>query len=170
MLTAAILVVFPLCMAIAGSSDLFTMQIPNRVSAILIAGFVVIAPLAGFTALQIGMHFMAAAVVFAVVFALFALNVMGGGDAKVLAASALWFGWNPSLVSYLVFVAFFGGLLTVMIVLLRSKHDTILLTGLDRYIPGPLFEAKKIPYGIAIATGAFMAYPSSPLMQMLLPA
>ncbi len=168
MLIAAILVIFPLCMAIAGTSDLFTMTIPNRVSVILLAGFVVIAPFAGFTLTQIGFHLLAGLAVFAAVFVFFSFNIMGGGDAKVLTASAVWFGWNQSLLIYLSSVAFIGGFLTLVIVLLRVQHDKIMFTGLDRYLPKPLIEPQKIPYGIAIAAGAFVAYPSSPLMQMLL--
>ncbi len=168
MLAAAILVIFPLCMAIAGTSDLFTMTIPNRVSVLLLAGFLVIAPFAGLTFMQIGYHLLAGLAVFAAVFVFFSLNIMGGGDAKVLTASAVWFGWNQSLIMYLGNVAFIGGFLTLLIVMLRMQHEKIMLTGLDRYLPKPLVEQQKIPYGIAIAIGAFAAYPSSPLMQMLL--
>ncbi|MCO6187269.1 prepilin peptidase [Rhizobium sp. L1K21] len=168
MLVAAILVIFPLCMAIAASSDLITMTIPNRVSVILLAGFFVVAPLCGMPLEQIGFHLLAGVAVFAAVFALFALNVMGGGDAKVLAASAVWFGWNETLVLYLGTVAFVGGFLTFLIVMLRVNENSIHATGLGHYIPKPILHAKKIPYGIAIGIGAFVTYPMSPLMQLVL--
>lgn len=170
MLTAAILVIFPLCMAVGAVSDLVTMTIPNRVSVILIAGFLLIAPIAGLPLTDIGFHVLAGLVVFAGVFALFALNVMGGGDAKILAASAIWFGWDQSLFAYLMYVAFMGGLLTFLIIMLRGQKNTLAFTGLQSYLPRPLLESKKIPYGIAIGIGAFMAYPESPLMRLLLPA
>ena len=44
MIYAAIYLIFPLCMAVAAFSDLFTMTIPNRVSIILLGSFVLIAP------------------------------------------------------------------------------------------------------------------------------
>ncbi len=44
MVAAAIFVMFPLCLAIAAFSDLFTMTIPNRVSIILVLSFLAIAP------------------------------------------------------------------------------------------------------------------------------
>ena len=48
MLTEAIrLTVFPAMMAFAASSDLFTMTIANRVSLILVGGFVLLAALPG---------------------------------------------------------------------------------------------------------------------------
>ena len=41
---------------------------------------------------------------------------MGGGDVKLLAASAVWFGINPSLFEYMVYVSLFGGLLVSVLV------------------------------------------------------
>lgn len=164
---AAILIVFPLCLAFAAMSDLLTMAIPNRVSAILLVAFVAIAVLSGFGWQQIGLHFAAGAMVFGVCFVLFALGIMGGGDAKLLTACAVWFGFNMSLVSFLIYVSLFGGLVTVAILLLRTQGDRIMATGIP--VPHLLFTAKKIPYGIAIALGGYAAYPSSPLMAAAFP-
>jgi prepilin peptidase CpaA len=166
MIQAAILVIFPLCMAIAAFSDLFTMTIPNRVSVILLASFIVVAPLAGMSLIDIGWHLLAGLAVFAVVFVLFAINTMGGGDAKVLTASAVWFGFNDSLVVYLGDVAVIGGALTMLILLIRSQKGMIAAIGVP--VPRPLLQEKKIPYGIAIGIGGFVAYPTSPLMQLVL--
>ena len=166
MTAAAIFVVFPLCLAIAAFSDFFTMSIPNRVSAILLASFILVAPIAGLTPAQIGLHLLAGLIVFAVCFALFAANVMGGGDAKLLTASAVWFGLTSSLVAFLVYVSFFGGVLTLAILSIRSRGDAILASGLP--VPAHILTAKKVPYGIAIGIAAFAAYPSSPLMQAAL--
>lgn len=162
MLAASTLLIFPLCMSIAAISDLLTMTIPNRVSLALAAAFLVLAPVFGLPLAEIGMHFAGAGVVFFACFALFALNVMGGGDAKLLAAAALWFGFDSSLLVFLIYVAFIGGVLTVLIVLLRSQANTILAIGLP--LPNSLVVAKKIPYGIAIAIGGILAFPSSPLL------
>lgn len=166
MIEAAIFVIFPLCLAIAAFSDFFTMTIPNRVSAILLGSFVLIAPMADFTVPMIGIHLAAGLIVFAVCFTLFALNIMGGGDAKLLTASAVWFGMNASLMEFLIYVSFFGGLLTLLILMMRKQENTILASGLP--VPHLLFTAKKIPYGVAIGLGGFCAYPSSPLMQAAL--
>jgi prepilin peptidase CpaA len=161
MIVAAILLVFPLCLAFAAISDLLTMTIPNRVSLIMVLSFVVLAPLSGLSLPAIGMHALGAAIVFGICFALFALNVMGGGDAKLLSAAAIWFGYDPALLSFLVYVSVIGGLVTLAILLIRSQANTILAIGLP--IPNSLLLAKKIPYGIAIAIGGFLAFPSSPL-------
>ncbi len=166
MIQAAILVIFPLCMAVAAFSDLFTMTIPNRVSVILLASFIIVAPLAGLSLVEIGWHLLAGLCVFAVVFVLFALNTMGGGDAKVLTASAVWFGFNDSQIVYMGNVAVIGGALTILILLIRSQRNLITAIGLP--IPRTLLQEKKIPYGIAIGIGGFVSYPASPLMEMVI--
>ncbi|ACI57448.1 prepilin peptidase CpaA [Rhizobium leguminosarum] len=161
MIAAAVFMILPLCLAMAGFSDLFTMTIPNRVSLILIVSFFVLAPLSGLGLQAIGMHLAAAAIVFSACFALFAFNVMGGGDAKLLSATALWFGLNESLLFLMSDVAIIGGFITLLILMVRAQADTILAIGLP--VPNSILIAKKIPYGIAIAIGGFMAFPSSPL-------
>lgn len=162
MAEAAVFLIFPLCLAIAALSDLFTMTIPNRVSLILAASFLLLAPLLGLSMPTIGMHLLCAAIVFSICFALFAANVMGGGDAKLLSAAALWFGFDQALLIFVVYVGYIGGLLTLLILMLRASSSTILAMGLP--VPSSLLLAKKIPYGLAIAVGGFLAYPSSPLL------
>ena len=162
MTQAIIFVVFPLCLAVAACSDFLTMLIPNRVSAILLASFFVVAPLAGLGLTDIAMHLAAGLIVFSACFALFAFTIMGGGDAKLLTASAVWFGMTFSLFEFLIYVSFVGGMLTMAILSLRAHTNTILASGLP--VPGHLMTAKKVPYGVAIGVAAFMAYPSSPLM------
>lgn len=163
MAIAVAFVVFPFCLAFAAISDLLTMTIPNRVAAILLGAFIIVAPFSHLDVAQIGLHIATAALVFAVCFCLFAINVMGGGDAKLLTASAIWFGFNMSLVNFLLYVSVFGGLLTVIVLFLRRRENAILATGIP--VPQLLLTAKKVPYGVAIALGGFAAYPSSPLMQ-----
>ncbi|MCX8995685.1 prepilin peptidase [Rhizobiaceae bacterium BDR2-2] len=166
MTTAAIFVVLPLCLAFAALSDLFTMTIPNRVSAIVLAAFLIVAPFSGLAWSEIGMSLVAGAAVFAACFALFAFNVMGGGDAKLLTAASVWYGFGMPLVEFLVCVAYVGGLLTLLILILRAKSASVLAMGLP--IPSSLLLAKKVPYGIAIAIGGFMAFPEAPMVAMRL--
>lgn len=163
MVTAAILVIFPLCMAMAAASDLLTMTIPNRLSVVLIASFLAIAPFAGLSLTDMIGHIGAGAAVFAFCFALFAFNIMGGGDAKILTASAVWFGLSQSLVSYLVYVSVMGGLLAVLVLTLRAHHDMIMASRIP--LPSTILQPKKLPYGLAIGAAAFLAFPSSPLVE-----
>jgi len=160
-IAASVFVILPLCLAIAALSDLLTMTIPNRVSLLMAGTFLAVAPLSGLPLDAIGMSLLAALIVFLICFALFALNVMGGGDAKLLSATALWFGFTPSLLLFISSVGLLGGFLTFAILLVRGQSNTILAMGLP--IPNSLILAKKIPYGIAIAAGGFVAFPSSPI-------
>jgi prepilin peptidase CpaA len=158
MIAAAVFVIFPFCLAVAALSDLFTMTIPNRVSLVLALSFLLTAPLVGMQFEAIGLSLVAGLAVFMACFALFALNIMG----------ALWFGLTNSLVLFVAAVGLFGGLLTFAILLLRTQSNTILAMGVP--VPNSLILAKKIPYGIAIAAGGFIAFPSSPIFTATLEA
>jgi prepilin peptidase CpaA len=164
MVIAAIFLIVPLCLAFAAVNDLITMTIPNRVSAILLGSFIIVAPFTGMDWQTFGMSLLAGLVILAACFAFFAMNAMGGGDAKILAASAVWFGFNISLTLFMVYVAFIGGLLTIAIIVIRSRSQEIMAVGLP--IPNSLLVAKKIPYGIAIAIAGLLTYPEAPIVQL----
>ncbi|WP_454288560.1 A24 family peptidase [Rhizobium arsenicireducens] len=162
MLEAAIFVIFPISLVLAALTDLFEMTIPNRIPAVLLAAFFVVAPFVGLSWTGFGMHLVAGLIVFSVGFTLFAFNVMGGGDAKLLTAAAVWYGFTPELLSFLIHVAYLGGILTIAILLLRARSNTVIAMGLP--IPHSLLSAKKVPYAIAIGLAGLMTYPHSPLV------
>ncbi|KAA3510977.1 A24 family peptidase [Agrobacterium rosae] len=164
MVAGAIFLIFPMGLALAAISDLFTMTIPNRVSVMLFLSFIFVAPFIGLDWHTLGMNLAGGLIVFSICFALFALNIMGGGDAKLLSVSAIWFGFNVSLALFILSVAVVGGLLTVAILMLRSHSQEIMASGLP--IPDSLLVAKKIPYGIAIAIGGLLTYPEAPIVQL----
>lgn len=159
MTDAALLVLFPFLMAFAASSDLFTMTIPNRVAVILVAGFAVVALAAGLSWHAIALHAAAGVSVLAVTFAMFALGWIGGGDAKLAAAVALWLGFDV-LADYLLISALAGGALTLALLAMRQwplpafAHRWGWLTHLHD-------EKTGVPYGIALAGAALALYPSS---------
>src|SRR5271155_3351668 len=96
------LTLFPAMMAFAASSDLFTMTIANRVSLILVVGFALLALMIGMSGADMMWHIGAGTVVLVVAFVLFSCGWIGGGDAKLAAASALWLGF-PHLFDYLIY-------------------------------------------------------------------
>lgn len=154
----ALLLVFPALLAFGGAYDLLTMTIPNRVSIAIVALFLVAAPLVGLSAQDIAMHLAAGLIVLAAGIALFAVGGFGGGDAKLLAAAALWIGFDQ-LVPFLAYVTIFGGVLAVVILLYRRTP----IIGI--YAPDWAMKLHRrdagIPYGIAIACSALMIYPST---------
>jgi prepilin peptidase CpaA len=121
MLAAAIFVIFPFCMAYAAVSDMLSMTIANRVSLLLVASFMVIAPMTGMDWQTYGMHLAAGFAVLTVTFTLFATGAMGGGDAKLLAATSVWMGYDIVLLQYLVTAGFVGGMLTLAIMSYRGS-------------------------------------------------
>jgi prepilin peptidase CpaA len=163
MLTEAIeLTLFPAMMAFAASSDLLTMTIANRVSLILIGGFVILAALSGISGADLLSHLGAAALVLAVAFLCFACGWIGGGDAKLAAATALWLGFSH-LFDYLIYASLLGGALTLVIVQFRAFPLPRLLIGQD-WAERLHKEGGGVPYGIALAAAALMVYPQTQWM------
>jgi prepilin peptidase CpaA len=150
-------------MVFAALSDMLSMTIANRVSLLLVAVFAVAAPLTGMDWAAYGWHFAAGALVLTVTFGLFALGGMGGGDAKLLSATAVWMGFNLHLVEYLVVTAFIGGALTLAIVGYRGSVLAI-YTGHNMFLRNLADKKGGIPYGIALGIGGLVSYPGSPLM------
>ena len=163
MLEALIFVVFPFCMVFAAVSDMLSMTIANRVSVLLIAVFAIVAPLTGMDWTSFGWHFAAGGLVLAVTFALFAIGGMGGGDAKLLTATAVWMGFSIPLIEYLVYSAFIGGVLTVAILAYRGSALAV-FTGRNMFLRNFADGDRGIPYGVALGLGGLLTFPSSPLM------
>ena len=158
-LDTLLLLVFPALMAFAAMSDLLTMTIPNRVSLLLIAGFLAMALLTGMEWSIIGMHLAAGMLVLVITFGLFAAGWIGGGDAKLAAATGLWCGFGM-LLEYALVASMLGGLLTLLILSWRNlllPEFALKVTWITR-----LHHAKTgIPYGIALAAAGLFVYPNT---------
>ena len=158
-LDIARLLLFPALMAFAAATDLFTMTISNRVSLALVAGFLVLAVLSGMGLNDILLHIAAGATVLVVAFACFAMGWVGGGDAKVAAGAALWFGFGH-LLNYLVYASLFGGVLTLVLLQFRQWPLPYVFAG-QAWLLRLHAKDSGIPYGIALAIGALMIYPET---------
>lgn len=159
------MLVFPALMIFAGAMDMFTMTIPNRVPVALVATFAIVAPLAGLGWDAAAMHAGLALAMLVVGIVMFAAGWMGGGDAKLLAAAALWMG-PGFLYDYVVVSAVCGGLLTFAILFLRMYP---LPTGLaaKTWVSRLHDAGRGIPYGIALAAGGLLIYPYVQWIQVL---
>jgi prepilin peptidase CpaA len=158
-LDIARLLLFPALMAFAAASDLFTMTISNRVSLALAAGFLALALLSGMGLYDILSHLGAGASVLVVAFVCFAMGWVGGGDAKVAAGAALWFGFGH-LMNYLVYASLFGGVLTLLLLQFRQWPLPYAFSG-QTWLLRLHAKESGIPYGIALAIGALMIYPET---------
>jgi prepilin peptidase CpaA len=158
-LDLARLLIFPSLMAFAAASDLFTMTISNRISLALGAGFFMIAAFSGMAPTDILFHVGAGAIVLVAAFFCFAMGWVGGGDAKIAATAALWFGF-AHLMDFLLYAALFGGALTVLLMQFREWPLPYALVG-QRWLLRLHAKESGIPYGIALAIGALMIYPET---------
>ena len=164
-LDAIRLLLFPALMAFAASSDLLTMTISNKVSLALAAGFLMLAPVAGMGIGEIGMHLAAGFAALAVAFGLFAFGWIGGGDAKLAAAIALWVGFDH-LLPYLLVASLLGGALTLLILQFRLFPLPNVLLG-ARWAERLHHKDAGVPYGMALAAAALIVYPDTVWMHAL---
>jgi prepilin peptidase CpaA len=159
------LLLFPALMAFAASSDLLTMTISNRVSLILAGSFFVLAIWSGMPFATIGMHVAAGLVVLVVTFVFFARGWIGGGDAKLAAATALWLGFEQ-LLNYLTIASVLGGVLTLLIMRFRLMPLPALLANQEWAKRLHRMDA-GVPYGIALALAALWVYSDTAFMKSL---
>ena len=159
------LMLFPALMAFAACSDLLTMTISNRVSLALVAGFFVLAFIIGMSPATILSHMGAAAAVLAVTFVFFARGWIGGGDAKLAAATALWLGFDH-LLPYLLYASLLGGALTLLLLNVRTMPLPSLLSG-QPWAERLHDPDSGVPYGIALAAAALIIYPDTIWMKAI---
>jgi prepilin peptidase CpaA len=159
------LMLFPALMAFAASSDLLTMTISNRVSLALAGGFFVLAFASGMDAADMLSHVGAGAIVLVVAFGCFARGWIGGGDAKLAAATALWLGFDY-LMNYLVYASLFGGLMTLLLIQFRMSPLPGVLAG-QAWAERLHRKDAGVPYGIALAAAALAIYPDTPWMKSI---
>lgn len=155
----ALLVAFPAAMAFAAASDLVSMTISNWLSLFLIVMFALCAVLLGLSWSQIGWHLAAGGLVLVVCFGCFAAGWIGGGDAKLAAATALWFGFGQ-LLPYLLYAAIFGGILTFLILRLRAGPLPAVAENWS-WLRRLHAANEGVPYGIALALSALVILPET---------
>lgn len=159
MLQLILLMIFPLAMAYAAATDLLTLTIPNKITLAVAGAFFVVAPFAGLTWSAFFTHLAVGAAVLVVAIAMFSFNLLGGGDAKLLAAAALWMG-SEQFLPYVTLVALCGGALAIAILMYRRITPPAFLAA--RSWAMRLHDAKTgIPYGLALAAAALWIYPNT---------
>lgn len=160
-----ILSIFPAAMTLAAVTDLFTLTVPNRIVVALALLFFLAAPLAGLGVADIGVHAGLALAALALGFALFSLGLVGGGDAKLFAASCLWLG-PQAIVPYALYAALIGGVLGLLLLFWRAQPLPAMLAS-KGWLVRLHSPNQGMPYGIALAAAGLLAYPHSPFMTAL---
>ncbi len=139
----------------AACHDVFDRTIPNWVSILIAILFLPTAYFAELSLEQFGWHALVGAIALIIGIALFYLRIWGGGDAKLVAAVSLWMGLQAEP-TFLAAFAIAGGLIALPLIIIRRmkfepKNDRL----------AKMLDTKKVPYGVAIAAGAFWAAPQS---------
>ncbi len=157
------MMVLPLLLALAAGWDLASYTIPNLLPIGIVAAFLIFAALSGLPGAAWGAHLAAGVVALVAGFAFFAAGWIGGGDAKLFAAAALWFGFGD-LLSYALVAALLGGALTIVLLVARRVP---LPAGLIRqgWIARLHDQRSGIPYGVALAAGALVVLPSAQILR-----
>jgi len=160
MLEIAILTIFPLAMLVSAGMDILTMTIPNKVTLALVAGFFILAPFIGLGWTELAIHIALAFGLLLIGMFMFAMGWIGGGDAKLFAATGLWLGYSMQMFEYALYASLMGGVLTLLILKLRS------LPVVPRFMSFKwmlrLHDPNEgVPYGVALAASAMVIYPHS---------
>jgi len=160
LLAFLIVVIFASTMLMAAFKDATTMTIPNWISLALIAGFFIVIPFVWPGWEAFGTHILVGLSFFLAGFAMFAFGWLGGGDAKLMAATALWWQW-PDAVVYVLYTTVIGCFLALALMIGRKFIPVRILTAPWAY---KMFkDEKKMPYGLALASGALITLPQSQL-------
>ena len=157
----------------AAVHDLRRFRIPNLLNALLLALFFPVVLLLPAEVDWLS-HLGAAGLILALGLGFFCFGWLGAGDVKIMTALALWAGFGR-LFDLMVFVTLAGGLLSLVLWVLRRKAAQALPAG---FAPAPdpladpdlgpdfavphLLRTRYVPYGVAIALGAMLAAPRFP--------
>ena len=160
-LKAAVALAFPALVIIAAIRDVTSFTIPNWISLALLAAFPAAALSLGLTLPGWGLHLAVGFGALVAGMVMFALRWLGGGDAKLFAAVALWLSW-PAGATFLFVTAVAGGALAVGLVGLRSVWLRPLAMNGPPWMARLAEPGESVPYGLAIAVGALAAFPQSP--------
>lgn len=154
-----VLAIFPLAMIFGALWDLATMTIPNMLTAALAAAFILFVPFSGLGWQEVGLHVAAGAAMLVVGMAMFGFGWIGGGDAKFVAAIALWLGWSD-LLGYLILASLLGGSLTLLLLGFRSMPLPAVLYR-SEWIARLHDRRAGIPYGVALGIGGLWMFQHS---------
>jgi prepilin peptidase CpaA len=163
-----VLVALPVLLAAAAGWDLASFTIPNFLPLALLGAFAVFVVAAHLALPAIGAHLLAGFIGLAIGFTLFALGYIGGGDAKLFAAVILWLGFSD-LMDYTLLASVAGGALTLGILAMRKLPLPSFLTS-QGWILRLHDEKAGIPYGVALAAGAFVILPYTEIFRLAVTA
>ncbi len=153
--------VFPGLMALSASMDLMTMTIPNAIPLALALAYFGSAAALGLTPETVAFGLSCGLAMLAITFLMFCRDWIGGGDAKLATAIALWLGWG-AILEFAVSASICGGVLTLAILAARAQPlpDALARRAWIARLRNP---GAGVPYGIALAAAGLLEFPHSPV-------
>jgi prepilin peptidase CpaA len=136
-------------LAYAAVMDIKTYTIENWISLAIIALFPAVLFLnQGFEFSTLVSHLSAGLAMLLFGAALFFTGAFGGGDAKLIAALAVWIGWK-GIMPFLLIMSLAGGLLTLVILVVR-RWELFKNTN-QEWLLKMQEKDRGVPYGVAIS-------------------
>ncbi len=160
------LLIFPIFMAYAASSDLLTMRLPNRLTASLSIAFLLMAVVMQMTMEVFLTHLACGLFMLLIGFGMFSRGWIGGGDAKLATGIALWLGW-PGLIDFLLLAAMAGGVMSLIILQWRRMTIPALLVNVT-WLTRLHNRNEGVPYGVPMALAALHVYAQAPIIKLIL--
>ena len=154
---------FILCLQ-AAVKDTLSLKITNGLNLSIAALFIPAAFAAQIGWSVGGWHLLAGLIAFVISYMLFAFGLFGGGDAKMIPGVVLWIG-PAGWLQFVIGMVLSGGLLAFIVLLVRKSVPASVVPGFAENI---FNKENGIPYGVAIAIGAFCAAPHSDLLNEFL--
>ena len=161
-LAFVVFAVFILGQLAAAYKDALTMTIPNWISVLIFFSFLVMTPFVWQGWMVFGEHMLVGVSVFLFGFTVFALGWLGGGDAKLMAATAFWGQWSD-LIYYVFYTTMAGAVLAIFILAGRKYMPRAVLSA--DWIYRLVKDQKQMPYGLALAFGAIVTLPQSEIFK-----
>lgn len=155
---------FPSLLIGAAASDVGSMKIPNLLCGLMALLFIPVALLSGMPLADLGLHLAVGVAALLVGMVLFAFGGFGGGDAKLIAAAAVWLG-PDAVLPFIAYTALAGGGLTLIVLALRAYAKPFFAAP-PRWLDNLMAPNGSVPYGVAIAIGGITAFPVSQLARL----
>ena len=161
-----LLAAFPAGVIVAAMKDATSFTIPNWIPLALVGAFAPAALVVHLSMGALGMSLIAGVIALLCGMGMFAMGWCGGGDAKLMAAAALWLGWSGVL-PFLAVTGLAGGALALALMSARNGTLAAYASGAPTWARRLFTPGEDLPYGLAIAAGALAAFPSSALLSAL---
>lgn len=159
------LLIIPALLLVAGIFDLITMTIPNWISGLMIVSFFTFALVLKMPASEILQCLAVALAVLLLGMAMFNFGWIGGGDAKLMAATALWMGW-AYVPAFLLGVCLVGGAVTLALIGARTIPLPKKISRIS-WIARLHSAEEGVPYGIAISVAGIVLISDTSLFERL---